>query len=52
MNPFDEAEFKVQTANMYADGGIVNVLNCFIAMLESQLIITNAIKEILIKERK
>lgn len=46
MEHFDEAEFKVQTQNMYNAGGVPNVLDCLIAMLESQLIIARKLKEI------
>lgn len=31
----DEAEFKVATQNMYDSGGVPNVLDCLIAMMES-----------------
>lgn len=47
MQPFDEAEFKVQTQNMYNHGGTANVLDCVIVMLESCLIITRKLKEII-----
>lgn len=52
MNPLDEADFKVQTANMYANGGAENVVKCLIAMLEAQLIIAKAFQELLRKETK
>jgi len=42
----NEAEFKVNTQNMYKFGGVPNVLDCLIAMLESQLIITKKLKEL------
>jgi len=43
----NEAEFKVNTINMYRHGGVGNVLDCLIAMLESQLIITRKLKELI-----
>lgn len=46
MEPTDEAEFKVMTQNMHNNGGTVNVLDCLISMVESQLIILKKLKEI------
>ncbi len=51
MEHFDEAEFKVQTQNMWNSSGTSNVLDCLIAMMESQLIILKKLKEITINER-
>lgn len=48
----EEAEFKVMTQNMYNSGGTVNVLDCLIAMQESQLLILKKLREILIQEGK
>lgn len=47
MKQEDEAEFKVNTVNMYRHGGVPNVLDCLISMLEVQLIIVKKLKEIL-----
>lgn len=43
----NEAELKVMTLNMYRAGGVPNVLDSIIIMLESQLIILRKLKEIL-----
>jgi hypothetical protein len=49
----NEAELKVMTQNMYTrGGGAVNVLNCLIAMLESQLVVIKKLREILLEEEK
>lgn len=49
MNYQNEAELKVSTINMYKHGRVQNVLDCFISMLETQLIITRRLKEILVE---
>lgn len=43
----EEAELKVMTGNMYNHGGTLNVIDCLIAMLESQLIVAKKLREIL-----
>ncbi|MGI0059878.1 MAG: hypothetical protein ACREBJ_08925 [Nitrosotalea sp.] len=48
----EEAEFTVMTTNMYNSGGVVNVLDCLIAMMESQVVITKKLREILKGEKK
>lgn len=50
MKQFDEAELKVMTQNMYKHGRTLNVLDCLIAMIESELIIVQKLKEILTNE--
>lgn len=46
MPPENEAELKVMTQNMHNHGGTVNVLDCLLAMCESQLVILKKLKEI------
>lgn len=46
----EEAELKVMTQNMYNAGGVENVLDCLIAMLESQLAVAKKLREIIREE--
>jgi len=47
MNYQDEAELKVNIQNLYNTGGTSNVINCLIAILDSQLVILKKLKEII-----
>ena len=51
MEPIEETEFKVSTTRMYKHGGVVNVLDCIISMLETELIILKKLKELVLDKK-
>lgn len=51
LTPFEEAELKVETINMYRAGGILNVFSAVTMMGKCQLIILKKLNEILEEER-
>lgn len=46
MDRQNEIELERGTRNMFTNGGVPNVLDCLIAMLESQLVIVRKLKEL------